>query len=321
MPKKAKAGRTLEILVARIEHAVSDSGVTVKSPDHLEDKISGGTREVDVSLRTTVGSADVVVLVECRDRGRVADVTWIEQIKTKRDAVGASKAIAVASGTFSKTALRAANAYGIDARTLNQVDRTEIKRWAGALQIFQQRISFDHVNITVVLGGTEPLSKQVTDFFDQLVRDKNFDSAFIALSGQEGLFSPRQILQQRQTGPQIGPRPVKVLIPALSSVVISDDPLHSILAPVPEDGTPIDREHTIEFADGDAAFAIGSERRNLLEVRLKCAVRLTASTPIEPDAYRYSSSSGVIEVATRTTQLRGRQLNIVENRRVPSEDL
>ena len=135
MPKSARAGRALEILTARIEHAVSGSGVAVRSPDHLADNVAGGTREVDVSLRTRVGSADVVVIVECRDRGRVADVTWIEQIAKKRDAVGASKAIAVSSDTFSKKALKAANHYGIDARTLSQVNREEIKNWAGSYAV------------------------------------------------------------------------------------------------------------------------------------------------------------------------------------------
>lgn len=133
---KPKAGRTLEMLTARIEGSVSDLDVTVKSPDHLPDLVAGGTRQVDVSLRSQIGSAEVVVIIECRDRGRPADVTWLEQVKTKRDAVGASKAIAVASGNFSKKALIAAQKYGVDARTLAQVSTAEIKLWAGALKMF-----------------------------------------------------------------------------------------------------------------------------------------------------------------------------------------
>jgi hypothetical protein len=315
--RKPKAGRTLEILTARIERAVSGSGVAVKSPDHLEDKVAGGTREVDVSLRTTVGSAEVIVIVECRDRGRAADVTWIEQIATKRDAVGASKAVAVSSGTFSKKALMAARAYGIDARTLNQVDRAEITRWAGNLRLFRQIVGFDYINITVTLGGAEPLSKEIAEQFDQLVRDKNFDSAFIALSGQEGLVSPREVLRRMQTG-SMGAGAVTLTIPPMSAVVFSDDPLH-IFGPAPADGTSVERQHTIEFADGDAAFGLGPDRRNLLAVRMNCSVRLKSSTPIEADAYRYASSRGVIEVAARTADMGGRQLNILEHRKVDAE--
>src|SRR5690349_20691053 len=98
-PRTVKPGRALEMLTARIEGALSHAAVEVRSPDHIADRVSGGTREVDVAIRSTVGSAELLVIVECRDRARPADVMWIEQVKTKRDAVGASKAIAVASGT------------------------------------------------------------------------------------------------------------------------------------------------------------------------------------------------------------------------------
>ena len=71
---KPKPGRVLEMLTARIDGSVSGLDVIVKSPDHLEDKVAGGTREVDVSLRSTVGSAEVLVIIECRDRGRPAAI-------------------------------------------------------------------------------------------------------------------------------------------------------------------------------------------------------------------------------------------------------
>jgi hypothetical protein len=39
---------------------------------------SGTSREVDVSLRSQVGSVSVLVIIECRDRAKPQDVTWIE---------------------------------------------------------------------------------------------------------------------------------------------------------------------------------------------------------------------------------------------------
>jgi hypothetical protein len=158
--KKPKPGRALEMLTARIEGALSGLDVTVKSPDDPPDLVAGGTREVDVSLRSKVGSAEVLVIVECRDRGRRADIQWIDQVKTKRDAVGAAKAIAVASGDFSKKALTAARAYGIDTRTLAQVNSAEIKRWAGTLTMSLHETFFDKLTVTVKLIGTDPLPQE-----------------------------------------------------------------------------------------------------------------------------------------------------------------
>jgi RHS repeat-associated protein len=43
-------------------------GATVKSPDFIEDRVTRGEREVDVSVRMKVGSVDVLIILECRDR-------------------------------------------------------------------------------------------------------------------------------------------------------------------------------------------------------------------------------------------------------------
>jgi hypothetical protein len=320
--KKPKAGRTLEILTARIESAVSGSGVVIKSPDHLEDKVAGGTREVDVSLRSTVGSAEVLVIVECRDRGRVADVTWIEQIKSKRDAVGASKAIAVSSGTFSKKAIRAANANGIDARTLAQVNSAEVRRWSGSLEIFQQSAALTQTNVTVALAGDEPLSTEVSDRFNQLVKEKSFDAPFIAFIGREGLSSPIDVIKRSLPGGRELPaeKAVKVRIPAKGSFMISSDPVLSLLAgPPPEIGSPVQRQRLIEFPDGEAFFSMEGTYRTLRWVRLDFTVQFDSSIRIESDVYRYSSSKGVIEVAARVADLSGGQLSIVQHREVAEQ--
>lgn len=184
------------MLVARIEGSISGLDVTLKSPDHLPDLVTKeGTREVDVSLRSKVGSAEVLVIIECRDRGRPADVTWLEQVKSKREAVGAQKAIAVASGDFSKRALAAAAAYGIDARTLAQVTSPQIKEWAGALQVFSQGLRCDHTRVTVHVKGQQPLPEEVKARFDELVKVNSFSAKFILYP--EGLLSPLDVLRDK----------------------------------------------------------------------------------------------------------------------------
>ena len=53
----AKAGRALEELVATLETLLSNSPVEIRSPDFIMGKTTHTPREVDVSLRTRVGSA------------------------------------------------------------------------------------------------------------------------------------------------------------------------------------------------------------------------------------------------------------------------
>jgi hypothetical protein len=57
------------------------------------------------------------------------DVTWIEQLGSKKQAIGAARTIAVASSAFSKDAIRAAEYYGIDLRVLSEISEAEMQSW------------------------------------------------------------------------------------------------------------------------------------------------------------------------------------------------
>src|ERR1043165_2179805 len=117
----ARAGRDLERLVELLESYLGGNDqIAIKSPDNLLDKVTGGTREVDVSIRSKVGSSEILVILECRDRGAPQDVTWIEQLATKRDDVGANKAVAVSSSGFSEHAINKAKSKSIDLRTIDE---------------------------------------------------------------------------------------------------------------------------------------------------------------------------------------------------------
>lgn len=121
-----------ERLVARIERFLAPIGAVVTSPDHLTDKVTGQPREVDATIRMRVGSSTVLITIECRKRNSVQDVTWIEQLATKRGQVGADKTIAVASEGFSAPATKAAEFHGIDVRRLEDVTSDDdVRQWFG----------------------------------------------------------------------------------------------------------------------------------------------------------------------------------------------
>jgi hypothetical protein len=89
--------KEFEQLIARIERAIAPSGAELKSPDQLPDKVTGELREVDVSIRYKVGTCPILITIECRDRSKVEDVTWIEQLAEKKRFIGASMTLAVSS--------------------------------------------------------------------------------------------------------------------------------------------------------------------------------------------------------------------------------
>ena len=118
--------KEFEQLVARIEKDAGPLGLIVRSPDKILCKITGRKREVDVSIRSRAGTTDLLITIECRRRHPKQDVTWIEQLATKRDAIGASCTIAVSSSGFTPNAQAVANRHGIQLRRLSEVSVSEI---------------------------------------------------------------------------------------------------------------------------------------------------------------------------------------------------
>ncbi len=128
--------REFEELVARIEGLWVPKGATVTSPDRIRDLVTGQLREVDASIRTKVGSAELLVTVECRRRNNVEDDTWIEQLATKREKIGAARTIAVSSMGFSEPATKTARLKGIELRRLKDITDDEItQQWLSGFSI------------------------------------------------------------------------------------------------------------------------------------------------------------------------------------------
>lgn len=145
----AREGREFEIMIRFLEEALGPKGISVKSPDYIKGKLSGSTREVDISLKGKIGSTDVLVIIECRDRSDTEDVTWIEQLATKAEDVGAAKVIAVSATGFSSGAEKTASLKNIDLRTYAQIDANEILLWFGFKEIdfISRHVEFRHIGM------------------------------------------------------------------------------------------------------------------------------------------------------------------------------
>lgn len=116
-----RPGKETEELVEALEASVGkEDGVEVKSPDYIPDRDTGEPREVDVAVRIKSGSHRILIILECRDRQGAQDVTWIEQLATKRASVGADKAIAVSTSGFTGPAQKKAVACMVELRTVRE---------------------------------------------------------------------------------------------------------------------------------------------------------------------------------------------------------
>ena len=118
----ARKGRETELLIKKLEEIYFDKSFVVKSPDHIYDKVAECDREVDVSISGSVGTHDILIVFECRNRKTIQDMTWIEQIHSKTKDIGANKVIAVSTSGFTPRAKMKATSYGIELRMIEDID-------------------------------------------------------------------------------------------------------------------------------------------------------------------------------------------------------
>lgn len=150
-------GRALEELIARLEAAASGGQAEVMSPEFFVGRESGVKREVDVTVRSTVGSTTVLVMFECRDRTSTNDVRWIDEIAGKRDDIGADVAVAVAAGGgFSEGAKRAAAARRIDLRTVDEITVEDVVSWCKLTSLRVELFEARSHNIEATLFADTP---------------------------------------------------------------------------------------------------------------------------------------------------------------------
>ncbi|CAN5259018.1 hypothetical protein BH20ACI1_BH20ACI1_28640 [soil metagenome] len=170
MRKESRAGKEFEELIARIEKILAPKGAIIKSPDYIFDLITNQKREVDISIKIPDGKDVRLVTVECRDRKKQQDVTWIEQIVTKSNDIGAWRTYAVSSSSFSQPAIKKAKHYGIEIRQFDQITDSEIaQEWA---------FNSSKMKVEILFPKTYLINFKVLDENNNLVPIKTFSEKF-----------------------------------------------------------------------------------------------------------------------------------------------
>jgi hypothetical protein len=126
-------GHNFEALVACLSKCLHEKA-TVTPNDKLVDKHTGRKRQIDISIRITDGPSSFLGIIEARDRSRKVGVPYLEQVKSKRDSVGADKAFIVSNKGFTSAAITKAHAYNIELLSLSKALKHD---WSQTFSLFQ----------------------------------------------------------------------------------------------------------------------------------------------------------------------------------------
>lgn len=127
MPKRSNDFQRLIYLV-RVNLA---DGAKVTESKMMRDRLTKRFREVDVVIEGMVGHQPVVVAIECRDHKRVADVTWIDMMKTKHDRLSTHALLLASRMGFTPEAKDVAEKYGIELFSLEDIDTADMPAMLG----------------------------------------------------------------------------------------------------------------------------------------------------------------------------------------------
>jgi Restriction endonuclease len=127
MPARSNEFQRLTFLVKKV---LADSAIVTESKS-LVDRRTGTAREVDVCIESTVGGHAVVVAVECRDHGRPADVSWVEQMKAKHEHLATNALVLVSRSGYTEEAATVAKAEGIQLLSYDTLSEEHVRNLFG----------------------------------------------------------------------------------------------------------------------------------------------------------------------------------------------
>ena len=131
----------------------------------------------------------MLVTIECRRRTKIQDVTWIEQLATKKTLIGADRTIAVSVSGFSADAQTAASHSGITLRKVSDLTVPDVNPLLGLdfVLFWHKACAIAGVGIRAYRAGEEIVPEPNdmdyvlppdTDLFAPIFRDVNDGSTW-----------------------------------------------------------------------------------------------------------------------------------------------
>lgn len=184
-----RKGRSLELVVKDIK-SLKLPNATITSPEFVRDFDTGTLREVDVSVRYSSDNNNFFIAIECRDRSNIQDITWVEQLISKKKSIGADVLIAVTSSSFSSSTRLKAFKNGVVLRDFRRFTANEIKKWMEETYIeihsIQKMIKSISIQPQEEIILSKPLN-QYTFVCEGILHQLSFDE-FISLIAEDNIF-------------------------------------------------------------------------------------------------------------------------------------
>jgi hypothetical protein len=142
MPKNQ--GKELELLVTKIQQNLAPSAKVIHNV-HIDGKDSGMKRQIDVLMRQKIGQCEMMIIIQCKDHAKRADVNVVGEFHSVMNDVRANKGILVCPRGFTKGAKTLASNFHIDLYSPFDTDphKWQVKPKAPALCDFRSAaISF-----------------------------------------------------------------------------------------------------------------------------------------------------------------------------------
>lgn len=158
MPKRSNEFQRLVFLV---KQQMASEG-TVTESKMLVDRHTGAEREVDICIELMVAGHAVVVCIECRDRRRRADVTWLDEMKAKHERLPTNTLVLASRVGFTRQALKAADVLNIETIALTGLEAPAIEAVFGkAGSVRARTISFSPTKVTIAVAAVAGLPVEV----------------------------------------------------------------------------------------------------------------------------------------------------------------
>jgi len=185
-----RKGRLLEVLMMQLQEFCADEGVDIQSPEIFYDEDGHLIGEVDITLRSKVGTASTFLGIECRDRpsdgpqGR----DWIREILGKKQDLKIDKMIAISSSGFTNGAESLAIESRIDLITVTGLETLDVSEWIEKIQVQWGDTSY------TITG--EIFMQVVPGFSTKVTKPTSVNHPCLDKKDGEGLSSVSALLEQ-----------------------------------------------------------------------------------------------------------------------------
>lgn len=158
--------KRFEEFVGNLQKQISPQA-KVTIDDHIEGRRSGVQRQIDISVRQTVGQFNLLTVLECKDHKDPIDVKGVEDFLGLAEDVGANKAAIVSSSGFTDAAIARAKDAGVDLFRLVDAESEDWSTYVAIPFVCDFR-GFGFVRF--IFGGSKSICAELADLDPKLIQ-------------------------------------------------------------------------------------------------------------------------------------------------------